>query len=397
MEIVAESSNDGFARRALRAVATLLLLGLAASGPLLYFAAPHAKTTASLPLPPLSRRGFLDGSYMKTLEVHLRESSYLTGYLRGLMAEGLWLTGLLDAERVHSGKDGWLFLRYGLNFDPVWFEEPKYEFEAKRRAFFSDLARNAKAADIAILVAVVPDKDRIYPEKCWASGAIPAVKQGLYTRLQLELAQSGLECVDGATAMESYKREHPNEWLFHPLDTHWTLTGANVFARAIAAKIAKLGWQDRLGPPAQYLKIHVESDFATDLVRMLGFRSGGRLERSLTGRHWGDMPTMPDGSPVQIEQPQALVMLAGTSYSANGLQLELPLVLDRAVDLRGVIEGRGPFPGLAAAAALIAQKQVACRLIVWEWPERSVLEGGVFPSGEQWGWLHAPRQAPSLR
>lgn len=397
MEIVAETRNDGIARPVLRALATLLLLALACSGPVLYFAWPHAKTTASIPLPEFRRATFLDGTYMHTLEVHLRESSSLTSYVRGLMSEGLWLTGLLDSEKVKFGSDGWLFLRYGLDFDPRWWNEPNYAFEAKRRTFLTELAKNARAADLAVLVAIVPDKDRIYPEKCWPSGKIAEAKTELYAQLRREIEQCGLATLDAVPAFEAYKTQHPSELLFHPLDTHWTLTGANVFARAISARIAELGWQDRLGPPAGYRKMHVESNFQPDLVRMLGFRTGSSLDTTLVGTHWGDMPTMPDGSPIQSMQPDALVALAGTSYSANGLQIELPLVLDRAIDLRGVIEGKGPFPGLLATAEAIAQKKLPTRLLIWEWPERAVLEGGVFPSGEPWGWLYAPAHAPHFR
>ncbi len=383
------SGSSGIARRCVRGLGTCVFGGLLAAAPVLYFAAPHARTQASVLPPRRSWEMVTSGRYTKAWEKHLQESSPLTVQGRGLASEALYLLGLYDSERVHVGRDGWLFLRYGLDYNPAWWLNDQDRFAARRSRFLQALRQRAEAKDLRVLVLLVPDKDRIYPEKCWASGELPPAKRGLYGLLRRELADHGFAVVDGERAMLAAKAQAPDQLLFHPRDSHWTLHGAMVFAAAVRARIAELGWEELLGPELAYRRAPIDAAFDPDLVGMLGFRVGGALQQRLRHRHQGEVPVPPEPG-FGLVQPSAGVALAGTSYSANGLTLALPLALSRRIDMRGVVEGRGPFPGLLQTLAAIESGQLRARLVLWEWPERCVLEGGEFESGEKWGWLYPP-------
>jgi hypothetical protein len=217
--------------------------------------------------------------------------------------------------------------------------------------------------------------------------------------MQKELADCGLRSVDGLSAMLAHKEAHPEELLFFPRDTHWTTLGARIIAKATHDRLRELGWLDRIGPKLGTVRGPTQrKEVPPDLVGMLGFREGSALAKSLAQEIVFEMPQPPDGVELaSLRFDEAKIALCGTSYSWAGFNIELLLELDRLVEVRrGVVSAKGPHAGLVASLDAIRSGEMHPRVIVWEFPERSLLEGGKLADGKDFGWLYPP-EVPKLR
>jgi hypothetical protein len=351
--------------------------------------------------PPLRSRGhgaapspawrtFRDGSWMLAGERWLRECSPIVWSLRSTWNELLWRAGVPQSDAVHFGGDRWLFLASEREPDLAAFRAGA----AVRVASFRTVQARVRAAGAELVVAVVPDKSRVYAEFAWADGRIGSTKAPIYGELLRDLADAGVATTDLAAAFAEARSLAPHEELYYRGDTHWRPAGALVAGRAIAAAIEAAPWASRLAPRARVTLLSRTSVPALgDLVAQAGFATievpaatgTSTVALSLVGLGFTEPrdyygagiqgPT--DVVPLTGKDADAEVWLIGTSFAGeNGMQA-LMLALGRPV--RGVLgNGATGLSPMQTALAELADPATAVRpkLVVWELVERGFSEPG---------------------
>lgn len=190
-----------------------------------------------------------------------------------------------------------------------------------------------------------------------------------------QIRAAGFVVVDLHTPLAASRLERPDVLLYHPRDTHWSLEGAVIAARAVDAALRDAGLAEQIGAPVPYHPTPlVDHAVVGDLLPMLGFAPDGRL---------GGLPKMPDqlfalwlhGRPLEVAQPDARLALCGTSFSDVHFGLALCAATRVAIDREGVRIGGGAFAGLFTTLAAIARGDKQARVVVWEFVERQLVYG----------------------
>ncbi len=360
--------NPNATRAALAIVAVVFAL-LILAGPLTYALVPEVKTQATPPFPAWSTKDFLDGKWTEALRRHLRESSILTVLLRGVHSEAEFLLGTYRSPAVAIGRGGMLFMRG----NTVPKKPGIAQQQAARRAVFRDVAAWAASRDVHIVVAVPPDKARIYADHWAPSGELPAARRGEYAALLAEIRDAGLPVVDLAAPFFAWRRARPAEPLYQERDTHWNRRGSLLAALAIADRIAALGWADELGTPAPLVATPLQRYRSMpDLAGLLGFLPGGLLEdQFLQPQRLGALHERGATAILEPHEPSAKLALCGDSFSEVGLATALGGVLGREIDTAGTIPAGGPIRGLVETMRRIDRGELSARILVWEFVERA--------------------------
>ena len=265
-----------------------------------------------------------------------------------------------STESVYPGRQGWWFYRPDIDYvtgpgfltargrsgdDRAWDPLPALR----------ELQRGLAARDIELIVAPVPAKPTIYPERFSSrlERTSTAIQNPSYQRFLERLAQAGIRHVDlGRVLMSSRDTAAP---LFLATDTHWSPAGVVVAAGALAASVTNLGvpWQR---PTVEYSRSPVEIVGLGDTVAMLDVAVGRETITAQTvstpeGRAWA-----PDAT--------AEILLLGDSFaniyslptlgwgSAAGLAAQLSAELGRPVDTL-TINDNGSYATRAALASAI--------------------------------------------
>ncbi|HLQ38870.1 MAG TPA: hypothetical protein VK348_13760 [Planctomycetota bacterium] len=381
----------------------LLLIG---SVPLLHFywhglrgnAAPIVATGAQVPWPHFGRAILSNAAWRawkEAIEQHLREDTPVTWELRGRYNELRYRLGILQNPQIRVGKDGWLFMRHSL--------APTAELLAqraeRRREIMAAVKRRADELGVALVVLLVPDKERIYPEFAYPDGAMPAAKSGLYGTILAELRAAGLTAVDTAAPLLAAKSG--GELLFLRGDSHWSGRGALVYGDAVARSLEQGAFAPLLGPTVNLdLPQPTRVDVVGDLLGMCGMRSyvrpgaDGEFAISLPGspllqelmetkEYYGLSVLAADGAriPIKTLGASAAIALAGSSFSQGNGAAAVTFFLHRPVDDRGVHSGASAFRGLREVFDRLRDGTGKARLVLWEFVERAVLEDD---------WLKAP-------
>lgn len=276
-------------------------------------------------------------------------------------------------EQVRSGKDGWLFLAEELRFD-----EHGAAHLAARATLLAGATQALERQGVRLLVAVVPDKARVYPKH--VSGGYPAYLQTRYADALAAMRARGVHVVDLLAPLQAGAREAQ---VYYSSDTHWNQQGARVAAGAIAQAVhgARITlpattFDSRAGAPAAR---------AGDLIGLMGV---GALPAGL--RPPFDVEAPASTHQTSAEAPAGLfgdevvpVVLTGTSFSLRGnfhgyLQQALKAkVLNTAKDGGGFLQAPQAY---FKDEAFATNKPT---LLVWEVPERMLQA----PLTDESGWL----------
>lgn len=378
-EVIAPApAHERVVQRCVRAFATLLFVALCVSGPVLYFATPHLKLLSSISFPKPTLASVLDGSWEHTIETHLRESSPLTYHVRGTYCENLWSFGWLDAPRIHQGTDGWMFLT-----DELVFPTEKFRSEATvRRASYRALHDQIGALGAKTLAVILPDKTRLYREHLGAGARYPTEREALSATLREDLLASGFAVVELRPVFEELKRAVPERLLWYRRDSHWCGTGVTHAALAIDAELTRLGWLADLGPKEAMQPLTGKAyDVLGDMAMIMGIRPESTLGRALTEPRDGFGLALAGGKGnLAIVQPTAPWVVAGTSFSREGLPWVIPMAeLARSgstwrIDAGSVHPGWLPMQGLLEVRDRIVRGEIHPKIVVWEVPERLEVE-----------------------
>ena len=234
-----------------------------------------------------------------------------------------------------------------------------------------------------LIVALVPDKARLYAEKL-QGGVYPAYNQSRYGDALKGLAERQVTTVNLLAPLEKAAKDN-NAELYYRTDTHWNQHGARLAAREISAVV-------------NALKLDLErTEFASqasataqerpgDLIRLMGLEFVPNAFRPLPDRE----ASVATAQKVTEKANQGLfgdstvpVALTGTSYSMRGnfhgyLQEFLAAkVLNTAKD------GGGFLQAITAYFKDEAFQAVKPRVLVWEVPERMLRS----PLADESKWL----------
>lgn len=264
--------------------------------------------------------------------------------------------------QVQLGKDNWLFL----SDESRVHEQANTNLQA-RVALMAQAASALQQANVHLIVALVPDKSRIYAAQR-ASLAYPAILQSRYDDALNALRLAKVDSVDLMTPLSAAAH---NQEVYYRTDTHWNQAGAKVAAEAIATAVKR---NTRDLPITDY---HTQpsgevQDRPGDLIRLMGLEHAPDALR----------PTPDHEAPVSSTRNEAdtgqslfgdsvvAVVLCGTSYSLRGnfhgyLQQALSSeVLNTAKD------GGGFLNAITAYLQDAAYRNAPPRVLIWEVPER---------------------------
>ena len=304
------------------------------------------------------REGRSTGALEKQIDKNLPARSTLiaaANSVRYLLTRG-------GGDQVLVGQAGWLFLT-----DEVRFDRDGSAHLNIRTQLFADAARSLDQRGVKLVIALVPDKARLYAGYL-PSGLYPTYNLSRYENALVSLQQHNVTVVDLLTPLTAAASQAE---VYYRSDSHWNQVGAQVSANAVAIAVRKLGvkLEKTVFDTAESGD---KTKRAGDLIRLMGL---------------GDTPNALR-PPLDIELPLATrqtsieaasglfgdsvvpVALTGTSYSLRGnfhgfLQQSLSAkVLNTAKDGGGLLQ--------AATAYLSndAFKLNKPKILIWEVPER---------------------------
>lgn len=318
------------------------------------------------------RDGRMTGAIEKSLDKAMPQRGEIIAFANALR----WrITGGAN-DQVRLGQDEWIFLTEEFQFDAG-----ASAHLAARVALLQQTRQALQSKQVELVVAVVPDKARIYAEQ--VQGGYPAYLQSRYSDALAGLRQAGVPVVDLATPFLEARRSKP---VYYRTDTHWNQDGAALAAQAIAQVVGPLV----SGAAETRFETTEQSGAAPragDLLRLMGLES--------VPDAWRPAPdTEAPRQTRQVSQEQALglfgdasvpVVLTGTSYSQRGnFHGAMQQALSRKV--LNVSKDGGGF--LQATTAYLKDEAFASAppaVLVWELPERFLYR----PLGEEKDWLRA--------
>jgi alginate O-acetyltransferase complex protein AlgJ len=309
----------------------------------------------------------VDGSWSRAVDAALigdslwrRTARRVWGQLRfSVVGEG--------APGVLATHSGWLFtteeLEVGADHAALF---------ATRLAEVRLASRALDAADVELVVALLPAKARLYAGELGRPRLLANVA-GRYAEAVAVLARDGIVAPDLDAAMRAGRAEAA---MFLQRDTHWTPAGAKVAAAALApaARAALRGTSAGLQPHAT-----TPGDVVAHEGDLLPFMS--LVSRRGRARFGPEPVRMQVTAPISagpgsaadlFATPSIPVTLVGTSYSADPRwDFAGALRVQFAADVLVVAAaGRGPFVPMQEYLASATFAETRPALVIWEIPER---------------------------
>lgn len=303
------------------------------------------------------RSGVASDKFSKHLDNHLPARSALIATANA----GRYLVFQGAGDSVRLGRDEWLFSVEELAYSPQ-----SEALLAARVAKITSLSATLAQRGIKLVVALVPDKARVYAQKL-PGGQYPQWHATRYPTALQGLRAGGVQTVDllGVMAPEAAQS------LFYSTDTHWNQDGADLAAKAIAVQVKSVV-PDL--PQTQFSTQAAAQPVARvgDLLRLMGLsdvpnwmRPNPDMEAERTTTRTSPLAT--GGLLDEMETP---VVLVGTSYSRRAnfhgaLQQHLSAeVLNVAKDGGGFFKSMYEYLGDEAFAT------APPKVLIWELPER---------------------------
>jgi hypothetical protein len=274
-----------------------------------------------------------------------------------------------EALKGLIGRDDWLFFRGDLSYllSGELRGKPEERDPYPAIVHFRDQLRRK---GIDLLVAFIPTKGEVYPEKLSANapgGARPYVAP--YCRkLMSDLADAGVEMVDLLPAFIDARDADP-DLLYQRCDTHWTNRGARLAASLIAERVQAYPWYATLdAKPAAYSTKEATFKRRGDICEMLAADEKRRFPpEELTA-----LQVLGPGGALYEDDEESPIVVLGDSFTGvfefedckhAGLTAHMARELGVPIDLV-MAQGSGPTirgQFVRRGAEEIAKK----KLVVW--------------------------------
>ncbi|MEQ1917301.1 MAG: hypothetical protein ABL856_11300 [Gallionella sp.] len=311
---------------------------------------------------PSSQHDVLTGKTAKHLESQL--GKYLPAR-EGLISTANILRYIVlhgAGEQVQLGKENWLFLSDELRV----YEQAQENMDARIK-LIENAASALQQANVHLIVALVPDKSRIY-ENQLDSATRPAELLPRYKDTLAALQQAGVDAVDLATPLVAAAQKQE---VYYRTDTHWNQVGARVAADAVAT-IVRRSTNDLATINYVTQSVGAVEERPGDLIRLMGLEHAPDMLRPTPDREMiaTTTRTEADSGESLFGDSQVAVVLCGTSYALRGnfhgyLQQALSSeVLNTAKD------GGGFLNSITAYLQDEAYRTTPPRVLIWEVPER---------------------------
>jgi alginate O-acetyltransferase complex protein AlgJ len=293
-----------------------------------------------------------------------------------------------SGEQVRTGKEDWLFIAEELKFEgPNVRSKVEIDTAAAlntRIDLVTGLAKRLEAQGVKLVVALVPDKARLYADKL-KSADYPSYNQLRYQTAFDSLQKNGITTVNLLQALAPIAKQKE---IYYRTDTHWNQIGAAIAAKEIAAVVQSL----KIDLPRTTFTTRTEGatqERSGDLLRLMGLEFVPNALRPKPDQEIVET-TVEAASAKEPAKGASLfgdasvpVVLAGTSYSLRAnfhgrLQEFLSAkVLNTAKDGGGFLQAMTTY--LKDESFRSAKPQV----LVWEIPERMLQS----PLKDEKGWL----------
>lgn len=304
------------------------------------------------------REGRMTGSLEKQLDQKLPARTALIAVANSMRY--IFTGG--GGEQVRTGKDGWLFLT-----DELRFVEGGSTHLRVRAELLSAAARSLDRQGVKLVVALVPDKSRLYSNNL-TSGHYPEYNRSRYQDALTSLRMRNVIVVD---LLKPLTLSAAQGEVYYRSDTHWNQTGAQVAAEAVALTVRKLGFELEK-TTFSTTNSGGKTERTGDLIRLMGLDD---TPKALRPRPDIETPVITRQSSIDsavglFGDTVVPVVLTGTSYSLRGnfhgfLQQALSAkVLNTAKDGGGLLQATTAY--LTDNAFQSAKPQI----LVWEVPER---------------------------
>ena len=355
-----------------------------------YAAATHVDGIAY----PAGIKNFRDGvttqAIEKALDLKLPMRDQLIAFANTIRYQLLGAGG----DQVRIGQQGWLFLTDELKFEgddgrqgaKIAANNPEESLK-ERIKFVGQVASRLERQGVTLVVALVPDKARVYQSQLKGQG-YPQYNASKYQTALAQLAKNKVPSVD---LLDPLIQAKSSQEVFYKTDTHWNQMGAQIAAQQIAAKIAKLNIA--LAPTSFETKLSADkTQRVGDLIRLMGLETIPNSLRPLpdfeaaatTTETKSEAASAASASPSLglFGDSAVSVALVGTSYSLRGnfhgyLRASLGTkVLNTAKD------GGGFLQALTAYVQDDSFKTSKPKVIVWEIPERML--GAALTDEKKW-------------
>lgn len=322
-------------------------------------AAPYA-APADTPL--------LNGSASSAFESHFDEHFPLSDLGKNAWAAMQYTLLGEGQDGLVIGDDNWLFTEQ--EFSPAADAKANYTSNIEQIVAVRRLLHDE---GIALQVALVPSKARLYPEHL--NGRVPAaIHRHLYRQARQSLLAAGLFVPDVHAALARCKQ---SSHVFLRTDTHWTPDGATCAAGHLAGT----------APTRQALAGTSPTAYETRVVGVDTHR--GDLQNYLPLAPWFAV-LQPAADTIRVLETTAddavgdlfgaatkpPVALVGTSYSANEawhFHDALRQALQRDV-INLAEEGQGPITPMISLLDSGELLQLSPQLVIWEIPERYLIQ-----------------------
>lgn len=276
----------------------------------------------------------------------------------GVLEYALFREGL---EGVVVGREGWLFT----NEEVTFYSDASTE-TARKLAFIKQVRNELRDRNIGLIVALVPDKSRVYAE--FVGRALPRYTENRYAAFRKSLTAAGILAPD---LLAPLLRAKAQTQVYLRTDTHWTPAGAEVAATALAKALVRAGIAE-LFASDYTTAVTGEAAYRGDLLNFLPL---GALQARLgpaPDRLESRQTTAASAAGGLFGSQSVPVTLIGTSYSADdrwNFSGALQTALGADV-LNLASEGQGPLPPMRAYLESPEFKDAPPSLVVWEIPER---------------------------
>lgn len=267
-------------------------------------------------------------------------------------------------DSVRVGRNGWLFLTDELRVYPHSSEALTY------RANLMKTVKDLLAVrGVHLLVALVPDKGRVYP-MFLPGGRRPTALSARLNDFSRALKTRGVDAINLLPSQQTAAR---TGLAYYRTDTHWNAIGAKAAAKAVAQHVRAAG----LKLAAARFATLVTGPRAArpgDLLRLMGLKNAPDWLRPApdvdTPVHTTRLDT--PGANALLGPAIVPVALTGTSFSLRGnFSGYLQQALGAAV-LDAAQEGAGFSKSTVAYLSNPAFETNPPSLLVWEIPERFI-------------------------